>query len=291
MKKVRWLFLTAIVFSLSACQTNALPNMDDATPSHSAASPEWFEVGFRDMKITLQLLGVSETSQQVGLQSPKNSLIELNVAIGSKLSRGQVIGTFGPDAGQVGVYSELASSGTIAESKLDHLKKIGGDLVSPVSGRLRSTAHSYFVESKGLDAVVTLTPLQALRMESVKFLGTVNLDTIFGPETVSCEALWLERTTESSGNVLHCRIPDDVETVAGLPIVLKLESETLKDVIAIPAKYVGVTEDKQSYAVQVVNANSTIIRKVKVGITDGVLRVITFGLLGAEKLLPFDDEL
>jgi multidrug efflux pump subunit AcrA (membrane-fusion protein) len=86
--------------------------------------------------------------------------------------------------------------------------------------------------------------------------------------------------------MVHCRLPDDVESVPGLPVTLTLSSPELKDIVSLPAIYVGLDAGGANYVVQVKDGTGWVERPVEVGVTDGVRRVIVSGLRPGDVVRP-----
>ncbi|MEY3407625.1 MAG: hypothetical protein RL038_686 [Actinomycetota bacterium] len=280
-------FLLSLMI-LTACQSQVATESEIEIPYQDSSDYSEHVVKPRDFQINMQLNGTTINSFVVGIEIPKDAVFKPTIELGSRVKRGQVIGSYRPDPSSLKAQMEK-DPGSIKDSKLDFLYKHQGDVSAPVSGVLLSKGDYYFVKQSGLAAVVSLTPLQHLRVESSKYSGLVNVETLFGTETAECESLWNEISESNTEALLYCRIPQEIETVPGLPVVLKISSDEVKNVIAVPAKFIAVTEDRLNYAVRVKDGNTSRLQVVKVGATDGVVRIVTAGLKGNETLLSFDE--
>jgi len=275
--------LALVVILVSSCQSEMTNSKIPPTSNRTTANT--YEATSNNLQITYRLTGNSTYSKYVGSQIPSNTKIKLHVREGTFVKKGQTLGKFTPESRLLSIYKIQAKTGTIAASKYETLRERQGIVRAQASGILRIYKNSVFIESDGLDAVTSLTPLQALRFSGFNFLGSVEIETLFGTESPSCDAVWVEKTIESSESVLHCRIPQEIETVAGLQLTITLKSMLMKDVIAVPAVYVSLSEDGSSYLVTIKKNDETVSRKVTVGPTDGVKRVITSGIAVGEMLV------
>jgi hypothetical protein len=175
-------------------------------------------------------------------------------------------------------------------------------------------------QSRGLDVVAELAPIQALRLRSMPFKATATIETVIGQRTVSCAGLWLDNgetpqagiktiepipqstaedpaenaltsTDAGDDNVLRCRLPAEVETVAGLRAVLKITSAVQTDVWVVPVAALNYDENTGASFITVTQDNgSTQQINLKVGPTDGVVRVVEGAQLDSAMVLQTDNE-
>jgi hypothetical protein len=122
------------------------------------------------------------------------------------------------------------------------------------------------------------------------------LESVVGAQSVSCDAVWLEPTAQegsasSSGSStqLHCRLPRDIETVAGLPAALYLASKTINAAIVVPNVDIGYDGADGEYFVDLLVNGRRERTPIEVGVSDGVVRVVTSDLpIGAVVMSPND---
>lgn len=278
--------VTTLLASCSSDQTAATSPSDSLAASDRSAA-RTYRVESRDLTLVFRLDGSSRASSRVSLGIPSNAVVEDAPSVPRLVQRGQIIGQVVPDERIVAGLSGLAPSSSVAQSQLHALNARRFRLVSPATGRLDRDASGYFIRSVGLDAVVLLSPLQVLRYGGFTFRGTLTVETIFGQRTARCAALWIEPASASSSQAtLHCRIPADVETAAGLPLTVTLTAAPMKSVIAVPAIYVGLDARGLNYIVRVHTRTTDETRTIVVGPSDGVVRVVVRGLSAGEVLIP-----
>ena len=291
-----------MVIALASCSGG-----NGSDPVSPAVQPDQSQAGVtqapvvtrRDFQIEYRLEGFTATSDGVRLISNPRLDIDPQVADGSEVSAGDPIGSIivNPD---VRALLEVGSqSSALDADRLGQLESMeSSSLSSPISGMFDASQNTIMHE--GLDVVVQLTPIQSLRYQSLIFDGEASVETIVGDRLVACQAVWLAlsspATSETDGDVqpvgsgsdeLHCRLSAAVETAPGIRALLTLRSETLTDAIVVPNRSVGYDETTDSYYVNLAETNdgvSNVVRyDVSVGVTDGVVRVITSPLdVGAE---------
>ena len=281
------LMSAVLCVTVAGCTQGTPPSVTASAGPAAAVTTERYTVRPRTVTITYTLDGKSVTSSAVGLESPPNTIRTLTVRNNETVTAGQVVATYKPDPDTVATLRDASASSTVAASQLFALLQRSGTLRAPTSGAVRVTAVNIEIRSLGLDAVVVLTPLQGLRFAGMPFIASATIETVFGSRTFTCSTLW--RQHDNDGMTLHCRIPADVETAAGLPLTMVLSSIPTKGVVAVPAMYVGIDKSGQNYLVNVVTARGTETRKVVVGPTDGVLRIITSGLRAGDVVEAFKD--
>lgn len=267
----------------SVTPTTSPPNSSDLPSERS------FVAEVQDLQLTFRLEGRTYPSDRVRIQAPPNTqVVDLPDSV-QTVRLGQRIGRIQPDAATLAQYSEQARISTVAQSQLLALQARSGQVKAPVAGTLDQDAQGWAILSRGLDAVIPLSPLQVLRYSAFTFNGYVTVETVFGQRRARCQAMWMESSTDNSGQDLHCRIPPDVETASGLPVTLTLEANPLPSVLVVPAIYVGLDADGLNYIVNIKTPDGTRPRKVVVGPTDGVVRVIVSGLESGDELIAIED--
>lgn len=145
----------------------------------------------------------------------------------------------------------------------------------------------------GAEGTVAASRLGVLRGRTGEVVapvaGVADVETVVGQRKVECQAVWLSAKDDGedagAGSRVHCRLPDNAETVAGIPAVMTLASPKLTDVIAVPYLFVGLDAAGEDYVVNVVEGDSTVERPVVVGVTDGVRRVIHSGINPGDELV------
>ena len=243
-------------------------------------------VAQRDFVVQLRLDGSSAMSDRIPLVSNPEFVARLNVLAGDEVERGATIGTVTvrPDLEQ----SLSGGASRINAARLRALLAREHDLVAPVAGEVAGDESS--IENAGIDVVVPLTPVQALRFIGLEFQGAASIETTVGTRSVDCLAVWLE--TDSSGDVpqqVRCRLPEFVETATGLRATLELTSDAIPDAIVVPTRFIGYDAAQDAYVVTIEQDGQPEVVPVDVGATDGVIRVITSSLpVGAPLLLPDD---
>lgn len=141
----------------------------------------------------------------------------------------------------------------------------------------------------GIEVAAGLTPIQYLRFTSLSFSGRATVETIMGQRQFDCVELSASSASDADSETvasLDCALPRSAETVAGLRAKVTITSDTLRDVLTAPNLFIGYDETADQYYVNVVSGDGHTKTPVKVGITDGVVRVITEGVVGGEELAP-----
>ena len=152
-----------------------------------------------------------------------------------------------------------------------------------------------FVRDPGVDVVVDLLPIQYLRYQSLEFSGWASIETLVGERRVACAAVWVQPSAGKTAGVdvpyeLHCRLPSYVETAAGLRSSLELRSAVYADVVVIPNIYVGYDPSTDGYYIRVIQDGEVLSLPITVGVTDGVVRVVTSDVPeGATLVRPNED--
>lgn len=269
------------------------------TGGDSAPAQPATEVAIRqaDFQVTYRLEGVTAESDRVGLISNRQLAFEPDVDDGAPVRRGDQLGRaiIAPDV-EAALEAGAASS-SVDEARLGQLRSLERALQAPVSGVFEVVEGRPIVSTPGIDVVVGLTPIQELRYQSILFTGRAIVETVVGERNVPCDAIWIARSAaapeeggESGPARLHCRLPGFVETAAGLRSRVVLESETIRDAVVVPNVFVGYDADRDGYYVQVERDGATTTIPVVVGVTDGVVRVITSDVPVGARLVPLPGE-
>lgn len=252
-------------------------------------------IGQRDFQISYRLEGVSARSAAVRLMSNRNLHFIPSVALDSAVAKGQAVGeaAVAPDIREA--LEAGAENSSIDRSRLDQLLALEGPLTAPVGGVLAVEDDLPVVRSPGINVVVDLTPLQELRYQSIAFTGRAVIETVIGERNVPCLAVWVKKTeilepdpfSPRGASELHCRIPSHIETAPGLRAQVRLASQLVEDAVVVPNIYIGYDETTDGYYLNIFDDGATSRLPVVVGVTDGVVRVITTPVpIGAELALP-----
>jgi hypothetical protein len=236
--------------------------------------------------VTYRLDAVVVESDEVRVEVPTG------MAFQSRRDKDDVEVAVGEELGKLVVdpANEAAlthGDGTVAASRLGVLQEQAAVVHAPVAGIAKLDDAGARVRRPGLDVTADLSPLQTLRYEGMAFAGSAEVETVVGQRRVACDAVWLSAAddTEGAGSRVHCRLPDNVETVPGVPAVMVLSSPTLDDVVAVPYLYVGLDDVGENYVVSVLEGGEAVERPVVVGTTDGVRRVIRSGVEHGDELV------
>lgn len=294
------LLVAVTTLSLTACTQSAERDADasntaiSSTPSSAESkSPvgntltvtkSLFEVAYR-------LDGAIFSGSVVAIDVPTGTELRPAQNSGAVVKKGQPLGSLQFKS----AATDGAEGGTVAQSQRQLVSTRLRPLVAPTSGLVRLSPTSARVEHPGLDVVVPLKPLQELRYRGMNFAGKATVETVLGQRESPCVAVWIEPapagTEPAQGDAagdsaVHCRLPADLETAAGLPAVLTLTSQRLADVVAVPLIYVGLDKAGENYVARVRQGGSFVERPVVVGSTDGVRRVVTSGLAPGDVIAP-----
>lgn len=272
------------------------PLSDDGSPDGGAGLSET-TIERRDFQIAYRLDGVSARSDAIRLMSNRNLVFQPSVPLDSAVSKGQEVGraAIAPDVRESLEAGAVASA--IDRSRLDQLLALEGPLLAPAGGVLAMEDGFPAVRTPGINAIVDLTPLQDLRYQSIAFTGRAVIETVIGERNVSCLAVWVKKTevlepdpfSPRGSSELHCRLPNHIETAPGLRAQVRLSSRPVENAVVVPNIYIGYDETADGYYLNIAD-NGTVSRTtVTVGVTDGVVRVITSPLpVGARIVLPED---
>jgi len=185
---------------------------------------------------------VVAASDGVDLEVPTGMSFRPAPGADGEVAGGQTLGELRVDPANEAQLG--GAEGTVAASRLGVLRGRTGEVVAPVAGVAEIDEDGRRIARTGLDVVADLSPLQTLRYEGMAFAGAADVETVVGQRKVECQAVWLSAKDDGedagAGSRVHCRLPDNAETVAGIPAVMTLASPKLTDVIAVPYLFVGL---------------------------------------------------
>lgn len=184
---------------------------------------------------------------------------------------GESIGTLEPVNGDGTAEDAKAGTGVTA------IGSLAGSVEAPTRGRLVRADANFAIEAEGLDVRASLSPIQYLRYLSMPFRGTAHVESVLGPTSEACTAMWLELVDSPSNEaaaVLTCRLPSHVQSAPGLRATLTITSDEVRDVLVAPNRSIGYDETTNSYYVVLTRGDGLARAPVAVGATDGVVRVI-----------------
>jgi hypothetical protein len=294
-RRVRRSIVVAMFVVLASCSHADVAPGDGGVSTDESSSEAVVAVRQADFQITYKLDGVSATSRSVGLLSNQDLRFVPRVDAGTTVSRGQTIGTAAIDAGVKAALEAGAPHSSIDMGLLERLRGLEGLIAAPVAGVLTLDGVRPVVSSPGIDVVVPLTPIQDLRYQSLRFVGEASIETIVGERTVVCEAIWTqapqgdeesEDGPPAESAELHCRLPNHIETAAGLRARITLTSELIPEAVVVPDAFIGYDETTDGYFITVLEDAQNVVVPVVVGATDGVVRVITSDVPIGAKLVP-----
>jgi hypothetical protein len=242
-----------------------------------------------DLQVRYVLEGISEESAAVQVLWNPELVFVPAVRPGEGVQAGQVLGRSTIAPGLRRTLESAAGTSSIDASELAQLRSLERRVVAPIDGVLTLEDGRPVIRASGIDVVTELLPLQYLRYRSIPFSGRASIETIIGQRSVPCTALWVRISGGGAPYELHCRLPAYVETAAGLRARIVLTSRTYRDVVVVPNLSIGYDRKRDGYYVNIVEDG--VVRKIPitVGITDGVVRVVTSDLpVGAELAPPSD---
>jgi hypothetical protein len=243
-----------------------------------------------DFQITYVLDGQSENGTMVHLISKPQLAFLPSVRLGSRVSEGKRVGRTIVEPRVRTALGTGASTSRLEKSQLAQLRELTGAVAAPISGVFGKSAGRPVVQAPGIDVVVDLLPIQYLRYQSLEFSGQAIIETVIGQRQVSCAAVWVQPSQPSASGgpyELRCRLPGHVETAAGLRAQVKLKSALYEDVVVVPNVYVGYDEATDGYFITVIENGSERRLPITVGVTDGVVRIVTSKVPVGAKLVPF----
>ena len=245
-----------------------------------------------DLQVRYVLEGVSQESSVVEvLWNPQLAFVPSLQAgeAGGEVRAGEALGRSEITPDLLRTLKLGARTSSIDASELAQLRSLEGRVVAPVDGVLALEGERPVIRAPGIDVVTRLLPLQYLRYRSIPFSGRASIETVIGQRSVPCAALWVRISDAEAPYELHCRLPAYVETAAGLRARIVLTSRTYRDVVVVPNLSVGYDPKHDGYYVNVVDNDGVRKVPITVGITDGVVRVVTSELPVGATLAPPSD--
>lgn len=280
---------------LAGCSSSAGAG-SEAAPLEASSQPSPSGVVIRraDFQIAYVLDGVSQTGIDVQLMSNPQLAFVPSVRANSDVAGGDVVGRAVIDPNVRAALAAGSATSSLDKGELAQLRRLEGPVVSPVSGVFSMAAGRPIVEDPGVDVVIGLTPIQSLRYESLQFTGEASIETIIGQRQVPCVTVWVEQAGSLAKSAvglggayqLHCRLPSYVETGAGLPSQVSLKSALYKSVIVVPNVYVGYDPATDGYFINVTQGGQEGRLPITVGVTDGVVRIVTSSVPIGATLAP-----
>jgi hypothetical protein len=266
-------------------RTPPSPIIQSGSPEDTTSQADDGQLAVQEsvFEVTYRLDGVISKSTSVGIDIPSGTSFAPSGASGSEVKKGQSLGALVAERS----HADGTQEGTVARSQRALVATRLRSVPAPLSGRAMLSTASARVEQDGLDVVVPLKPLQELRYRGMNFSGQATVETVLGQRTSPCVAVWIDTAVTgpepaeggaAASASVHCRLAADIETAAGLPAVLTLTSQRLDDVLAIPLIYIGLDQTGENYVVRAREGTAWVERRVVVGATDGVRRVVTSGL-------------
>lgn len=284
------LLISALALVLCGC-TSPAPAVVSPKDTASPAAQSQEVVRRSNFQITYVLQGESETAAVVDLMSNPQLAFVPEVPPGSKIAQGRTVGRTIVDPTVQAALQAGATVSSLDSGELTQLRTLQGPVVASVSGVFAIVAGRPVLRDPGVDVVVGLLPIQYLRYQSIPFSGQASIETVVGNRQVPCAAVWVQPggpSGASSGTPyeLHCRLPGFVETAAGLTAQVTLRSALYKNVVAVPNIYIGYDQTTDGYFVNVLANGKKEMLPITVGVTDGVVRVITSTVPVGAVLLP-----
>jgi len=240
----------------------------------------------RDFAIKYVLDGITQAGEEVPVPTPRGLLWESRLPEGA-VQEGDLLGTLAVDDSYVDDVTAQAPQ-RIAESDIAIIDSLAGPRYAQIPGKLSWRDSGPVISATGLDVVVDLTPLQVLRLQQAILAGSATVETIVGSRDVPCGAMWiaLDREEAETAGTLHCRLPRTVESAPGLRASLTVSTPTIANAIVVPNSMLGV--DQGGYVITVITSDGSKTIPVTVGISDGVVRVVTTPVPTGSTLVPPD---
>ncbi|WP_148076660.1 hypothetical protein [Cellulomonas sp. PhB150] len=289
-----------MVLLVGGCTHDDPPPVDTAQPtagsSSDAADPEsseTAEVRVVDFQMTYQLDGKSVSSEAVGLLSDPNLELKDAPADGTSVDEGDMLGRLRASPEVLSALDTGSRRSRLDAQDAARLRSLARPLKSPVAGIFKQRGGQYVVANTGVDVVIQLSPIQELRYRSTPFEGRATIETVVGVRTVKCDAIWIDTTASTGGadddggggHALHCRLPRQTETTAGLRAQLELKSVVIPEATVVPNITLSYDSGSDGYFVTLEDAEGRHEVAVDVGPTDGVVRVITSKLPAGAAIL------
>lgn len=291
------LLVVVAALSTTSCGSHgeADPSASGATSRTDAGAPSpgasTVAVLRRDFQIIYRLDAETAEGARVPLNDQSVLQVETNITDGALVTAGDVVGRLAvvPDV-RAELGAEAREGSRISADRLRQVVSLERKLVAPVTGRLRDAGPSIApgIESVGVDVLAQLTPIQQLRYQSMPFSAEAVVETVMGRRTVPCSALWVDTDAAhsapvesgssmdaSSGATLHCRLPAQVETVAGLRASLTATSTRLRGATVVPNSAIRFDAETKGFMVDIMEGGKRRGTPISVGATDGIVRVVT----------------
>lgn len=278
---------------LVACSAGVPGPSEEATSNGAEDVPgagENVTVRRADLSLNYTLDATTAEGSRIGLvPNDRLELVPASRQVDRRVRQGELLGRLRV---KQSVLASLAALGSgAAASERASLRSQERSLVAPVDGSVHGSGSDPTIEAPGIDVVATLSPIQYLRYLSLPFEASAHVETVLGPVTVRCLALWstpsVEATNEAAAS-LHCRLPGHVETAPGLRSTLEITSTTVKDALLVPNLYIGYDEAADQYFVTTTQRGTDRRVLVQVGPSDGVVRVVRGDLQPGDVLARAD---
>lgn len=270
--------------SLVACTQDHETDLLQPTDRASAEQqPESYTLARGDFSIDYLLEGMTTESEGVALVSGRSYHLSTDTASGAEVEAGARLGVSRVLPEVLESLGSRAVTSRIDASERARLLDGEGTVTAPVSGTFRREGRRAWIESTGIDVVVELSPIQALRYESLALTGEAVVETVVGRRTVPCVALSassgttqdVDTGTGTASSQIACRLPLGIETTAGLRAQLALASPTLTDVVTVPNDFLHYDDASDGYVVWTQTDGAVVPVEVDLGPSDGVRRVVT----------------
>ena len=277
-----------LLMVLATCTGPQQPSAPSRPPTTGAPGPGAV-VRRVDLRVRYVLDGVSRESAEVQvLPNPAFAFVPA-VRPGARVSAGDELGRTRISLEIRRALVAGAATSSIDAAELAQLRSLRGRLPAPVDGVFMLWDGVPAIRAPGIDAVASLLPIQYLRLRSIPFSGRASIETIIGQRSVPCTAVWVQIASGDPPYELHCRLPGYVETAAGLRARITLTSKVYRDVVVVPNIYVGYDRKADGYYVTILENGRQRRVPIMVGITDGVVRVVTSDLPVGAPLVPPSD--
>lgn len=242
-----------------------------------------------DLQVRYVLEGISEEGPAVAILWDPRLVFVPSRRPGEEVEAGDVLGRsrIAPDLRRT--LATGARTSSIDASVLAELRSHEGRIFAPIAGTLALESGRPLIRAPGIDVVSALLPVQYLRYRSIPFSGRASIETVIGQRSLPCAALWVESSGGGTPYELHCRLPAYAETAAGLRARIVLSSKIYRDAVVVPNLFVGYDRRHDGYYVNIVEDGRVRKVPITVGITDGVVRIVTSDLPVGAMLAPPSD--